>query len=259
MDAIHIARGATGRDMILKIEGSYHGHHDAVMVSVYPPLEELGDRDDPVSVPYGAGYPRAITELTRSVPFNDAQALAHVLERLEGKVAALIMEPAMMNINIVPPRRGLPRGRAPHHLRARREADLRRGQDGRHDLARRRDAALRRARRTSSRSRRRRCGGLPGGAIGMTDGARRGGRGRHRAPVRHVQRQPARDGGRAGDAHRGAHRGRLRAARVDQRAAAGAAATRSSSATACPATRRGSARRDAWSSPPSRCASTATT
>ena len=106
MDAIHIARGATGRDMILKIEGSYHGHHDAVMVSVYPSLEELGDRDDPVSVPYGAGYPRAITELTRSVPFNDAQALASVLDRLEGKVAALIMEPAMMNINIVPPAEG---------------------------------------------------------------------------------------------------------------------------------------------------------
>ena len=103
MDAIHIARGATGRDMILKIEGSYHGHHDAVMVSVYPELEELGDREDPVSVPYGAGYPRAITELTRSVPFNDSQALASVLKRFDGKVAALIMEPAMMNINIVPP------------------------------------------------------------------------------------------------------------------------------------------------------------
>ena len=103
MDAVHIARGATGRDMILKIEGSYHGHHDAVMVSVYPSLEELGDRDDPVSVPYGAGYPRALTELTRSVPFNDAQALARALERFDGKVAALIMEPAMMNINIVPP------------------------------------------------------------------------------------------------------------------------------------------------------------
>src|SRR5215208_3711352 len=103
MDAIHVARGATGRDVILKIEGSYHGHHDAVMVSVYPPLEALGDRDDPLSVPYGAGYPRAITELTRSVPFNDARALARVLEELDGKVAGLIMEPAMMNINIVPP------------------------------------------------------------------------------------------------------------------------------------------------------------
>ena len=47
MDAVHLSRGATGRDLILKIEGSYHGHHDAVMVSVYPDLDQLGDRDDP--------------------------------------------------------------------------------------------------------------------------------------------------------------------------------------------------------------------
>jgi glutamate-1-semialdehyde 2,1-aminomutase len=106
MDAVHLARGATGRDGLLKIEGSYHGHHDAVMVSVYPPLEALGDRDDPVSVPYGAGYPRAITDLTRSVPFNDAEALEHVLEKIGDEVAGLIMEPAMMNINIIPPREG---------------------------------------------------------------------------------------------------------------------------------------------------------
>jgi glutamate-1-semialdehyde 2,1-aminomutase len=106
MDAVHLARGATGRDMILKIEGSYHGHHDAVMVSVYPPLEALGERDDPRSVPYGAGYPRALTELTRAVPFNDADALESVLEKLDGRVAGLIMEPAMMNINIIPPAPG---------------------------------------------------------------------------------------------------------------------------------------------------------
>ena len=43
MDAIHLARAATGRDLVLKIEGSYHGHHDAVMVSVRPPLDQLGD------------------------------------------------------------------------------------------------------------------------------------------------------------------------------------------------------------------------
>jgi glutamate-1-semialdehyde 2,1-aminomutase len=103
MDAVHLARGATGRDVILKIEGSYHGHHDAVMISVYPELEALGERDDPRSVPYGAGYPRALTELTRAVPFNDAEALESVLGKLEGKVAALIMEPSMMNINIIPP------------------------------------------------------------------------------------------------------------------------------------------------------------
>jgi glutamate-1-semialdehyde 2,1-aminomutase len=106
MDAIHVARGATGRDTILKIEGSYHGHHDAVMVSVYPPLEALGERDDPRSVPHGAGYPKAITDLTRAVPFNDAKVLASVLGKLEGQVAALIMEPAMMNINIIPPLEG---------------------------------------------------------------------------------------------------------------------------------------------------------
>jgi glutamate-1-semialdehyde 2,1-aminomutase len=103
MDAVHLARGATNRDVILKIEGSYHGHHDAVMVSVYPPLEALGERDDPRSVPYGAGYPKAVTDLTRAVPFNDADALASVLHKLEGRVAGLIMEPAMMNINIIPP------------------------------------------------------------------------------------------------------------------------------------------------------------
>src|SRR5947207_5376974 len=103
MDAVHLARGATGRDMILKIEGSYHGHHDAVMVSVYPTLEDLGDRDDPRSVPYGAGYPRALTDLTRAVPFNDADVLESVLNKLDGQVAGLIMEPAMMNINIIPP------------------------------------------------------------------------------------------------------------------------------------------------------------
>jgi glutamate-1-semialdehyde 2,1-aminomutase len=106
MDAVHLSRGATGRDVILKIEGSYHGHHDAVMVSVYPPLEALGERDDPRSVPYGEGYPKALTELTRAVPFNDAEALEKALEKLDGQVAGLIMEPAMMNINIIPPVEG---------------------------------------------------------------------------------------------------------------------------------------------------------
>jgi glutamate-1-semialdehyde 2,1-aminomutase len=106
MDAVHLARGATGRDTILKIEGSYHGHHDTVMVSVYPPLEALGARDDPVSVPYGGGIPEAMTALTRAVPYNDAEALESVLGKIGEQVAGLIMEPAMMNINIIPPREG---------------------------------------------------------------------------------------------------------------------------------------------------------
>jgi glutamate-1-semialdehyde 2,1-aminomutase len=106
MDAVHVARGATGRDLILKIEGSYHGHHDAVQVSVRPPLEDLGERGVPGSVPFGAGHPRAVTELTKAIPFNDAGVLERVLDDLGDRVAALILEPAMMNITIVPPRPG---------------------------------------------------------------------------------------------------------------------------------------------------------
>jgi glutamate-1-semialdehyde 2,1-aminomutase len=103
MDAIHLARGFTGRDVIVKIEGTYHGHHDAVMVSVKPPAAAMGDRERPASVPYGSGYPEAMTALTRAVPFNDADALERVLTELDGTAAGVIMEPAMMNINIVPP------------------------------------------------------------------------------------------------------------------------------------------------------------
>jgi glutamate-1-semialdehyde 2,1-aminomutase len=103
MDAIHLARGLTGRDVIVKIEGSYHGHHDAVMVSVKPPPELMGERDRPTAVLYGRGYPAHTSELTRPVPFNDAGALAALLEELSGRVAAVILEPAMMNINIVRP------------------------------------------------------------------------------------------------------------------------------------------------------------
>jgi glutamate-1-semialdehyde 2,1-aminomutase len=106
MDAVHLARGATGRDVLLKVEGSYHGHHDSVMVDVRPPLEQLGPRGDLRSIPYGGGLTTALTELTKAVPFNDLEALESALARLEGQVAGLIMEPAMMNITIVPPQPG---------------------------------------------------------------------------------------------------------------------------------------------------------
>jgi glutamate-1-semialdehyde 2,1-aminomutase len=168
MDAVHLARGVTGRDVMLKIEGSYHGHHDAVMVSVYPPLEELGERDDPRSVPYGDGYPRALTELTRAVPFNDADALERVLGKLEGQVAGLIMEPAMMNINIIPPRDGyLERVReltAQHGVKlifdeVKTGATIARGGATRRFGVSPDMITLAKAV----------CGGYPGGAIGMTD------------------------------------------------------------------------------------------
>jgi glutamate-1-semialdehyde 2,1-aminomutase len=109
MDAIRIARAFTGRETIMKIFGSYHGHHDAVMVSIGVPYEDIGDRDDLASLPYGAGIPKAVSELTIAVPFNDAAAMERRIERLavEGRTpACVIMEAAMMNLGVVLPEPG---------------------------------------------------------------------------------------------------------------------------------------------------------
>src|SRR3954453_23536471 len=57
MDAIRIARAYTGRDTVMKIFGSYHGHHDTVMVSIGVEYDKIGDHDHPASLPYGAGIP----------------------------------------------------------------------------------------------------------------------------------------------------------------------------------------------------------
>jgi glutamate-1-semialdehyde 2,1-aminomutase len=109
MDAIRIARGYTGRETIVKIFGSYHGHHDGVMVSIGVEYDKIGDRENYASLPYGAGIPAAVAELTIPVPFNDAGAMERRIERLssEGrKPACVIMEAAMMNLGVVLPEEG---------------------------------------------------------------------------------------------------------------------------------------------------------
>src|SRR5712691_2622922 len=103
LDAVRIARGFTGRDRLIKIEASYHGHHDALMVSVEPPPDRMGAPDHPASVPQSEGIPAAIVELTTVVPFNDVAALETAFAEHEGEVAAVIVEPAMMNVGIVLP------------------------------------------------------------------------------------------------------------------------------------------------------------
>jgi glutamate-1-semialdehyde 2,1-aminomutase len=103
MDALRVARGVTGRDLIVKIEGSYHGHHDYVMVSVKPSAEEMGPLDHPASIPLSTGIPEVVAAMTLVVPFNRPDALARTLAEHEGKVAALIIEPVMMNLGIVHP------------------------------------------------------------------------------------------------------------------------------------------------------------
>jgi len=109
MDAIRIARAQTGRETIVKIFGSYHGHHDYVMVSIGVPYDEIGDRENYASLPYGAGIPQSVADLTVAVPFNDAGAMERRIERLfeEGRPpACVIMEPAMMNLGVILPEPG---------------------------------------------------------------------------------------------------------------------------------------------------------
>lgn len=109
MDAIRIARAFTGRDTVMKIFGSYHGHHDTVMVSIGVEYDKIGDRENLESLPYGAGIPQATVDMTVAVPFNDAGAMERRIERLaaEGRLpACVIMEPAMMNLGVVLPEPG---------------------------------------------------------------------------------------------------------------------------------------------------------
>ncbi len=109
MDAIRIARAATGRDTIMKIFGSYHGHHDYVMVSIGVPYAAIGDREHYESLPYGGGIPKAVSDMTIPVPFNDAPAMERRIEALaaEGRLpACVIMEAAMMNLGVVLPEPG---------------------------------------------------------------------------------------------------------------------------------------------------------
>ena len=106
MDAVHLMRSVTGRDLIIKIEGCYHGHHDSVQVSVAPEEEDAGPREKPSSAPSSSGIPRAITDLTLIATFNDLDSVARLLDEHEGQIAGMILEPVMMNAGIIKPEPG---------------------------------------------------------------------------------------------------------------------------------------------------------
>lgn len=103
MDAVHLMRAATGRMKIIKVEGSYHGHHDSVQVSVYPTVEEAGPPLRPRSVRYSRSVPPDLARLTVVVPFGDLEAVERALIENSGEVAGMILEPVMMNIGLIPP------------------------------------------------------------------------------------------------------------------------------------------------------------
>ena len=87
MDAVHLMRSYTGRDLIIKVEGGYHGHHDSVQVSVMPDPDEAGPRERPNQVPSSTGIPAAITDLTLVATFNDLDSVARLLDAHPGQVA----------------------------------------------------------------------------------------------------------------------------------------------------------------------------
>lgn len=102
MDAFHLMRAITGRKLVVKIEGTYHGHHDSTMVSIFRSEAQLGPVDEPARVP-APGVMQEMADLLRIVPFNDLAALERVLEQHRGQVAGMIMEPMMMNAGIIEP------------------------------------------------------------------------------------------------------------------------------------------------------------
>jgi glutamate-1-semialdehyde 2,1-aminomutase len=106
MDAVHLMRAITGRDLIIKVEGCYHGHHDSVQVSVCPEADEVGPADKPAQVPSSTGIPRAIVDLTLVVGYNDLAGVERLLDENPGQVAGMIIEPIMMNAGIILPEPG---------------------------------------------------------------------------------------------------------------------------------------------------------
>jgi glutamate-1-semialdehyde 2,1-aminomutase len=107
MAAIRLARGYTGRPKFVKFEGHYHGWYDDFLVSAHPHLPTtLGHRRDPIAVPESSGLNRRALEDTIVVPWNDLEALARALDIHRGQVAAIITEPVMANMGVIPPEPG---------------------------------------------------------------------------------------------------------------------------------------------------------
>ena len=106
MDAVHLMRAITGRDLIIKVEGCYHGHHDSVQVSVTPEADEVGPEGKPAQTPASTGIPGAFVKLTLVASFNDLESVARLLDEHPDQVAGMIIEPIMMNAGIIHPEPG---------------------------------------------------------------------------------------------------------------------------------------------------------
>jgi glutamate-1-semialdehyde 2,1-aminomutase len=99
MSAIRLARGFTGRDLIVKFDGCYHGHSDSLLVKAGSGLLTLG-------IPNSPGVPASTAELTLNLPFNDADAATHAFDDYAGRIACVIIEPVAGNMGCIPPQPG---------------------------------------------------------------------------------------------------------------------------------------------------------
>jgi glutamate-1-semialdehyde 2,1-aminomutase len=97
MSALRLARGATGREKIVKFEGCYHGHGDSLLVKAGSGVATLGLPDSP-------GVTSSVARNTITVPFNDAESLARAFDEHGDSIAACIIEPVVGNMGCVPPR-----------------------------------------------------------------------------------------------------------------------------------------------------------
>ncbi|WP_446744090.1 aspartate aminotransferase family protein [Silvibacterium acidisoli] len=106
MHAIRLARGYTGRDKIIKMEGAYHGVHDSVLVSMKPAADLFGDPERPAQVPASGGVPADTVKNTLVAQFNDLAMVERLFAENRGQIAGVIIEPIMMNIGICMPEPG---------------------------------------------------------------------------------------------------------------------------------------------------------
>jgi glutamate-1-semialdehyde 2,1-aminomutase len=112
MHTIRLARAATGRDKIIKFEGGYHGLHDAALVSVkpHPPADDFGDIKNPKPVSGGKGVPAASIDNVKIATFNDLETVERRFRENPNQIAAIILEPIMMNVGLCMPQKGFLEG-----------------------------------------------------------------------------------------------------------------------------------------------------
>jgi len=103
MSALRLARGYTGRNVIMKFEGCYHGHADSLLIKAGSGVATLGLPDSP-------GVPHQVAQHTVTVPYNDLEAVRRVFERIGEDIAAVIVEPVAGNMGVVPPEPGFLQG-----------------------------------------------------------------------------------------------------------------------------------------------------